>query len=115
VRGQDLDRIFSIQHERVVAQDNTAKLGERVWQIEKTPWRGTLAGCRVLSAEHLDGRVTIRYGPHVVGRYTSQGVPLPPAGERRGRKNGNFGGDLALPPARSPREVQYSNRTLHVL
>ncbi len=76
VRGQDLDRIFSIQHERVVAQDNTVKLGERLWQIERTPWRGTLAGCRVLIAEHLDSRVTISYGPHLVGRYTAQGLPL---------------------------------------
>src|SRR5712692_347858 len=89
VAGQDLDRIFSIQQERVVANDNTVKLGERIWQIEKTPWRGTLAGCRVLIAEHLDGRVTISYGPHVVGRYTAQGVPL--TGQQRiflGRRGG---------------------------
>jgi transposase len=76
VRGQDLEGIFSIRHERVVGGDNTVKLGERIWQIEKTPWRGTLAGCRVLIAEHLDGQVTISYGPHVVGRYTAQGAPL---------------------------------------
>jgi hypothetical protein len=76
-----LDRIFSAQHERVVAQDNTVKLGERVWQIERTPWRGTLAGCRVLISEHLDGQVTISYGPHVVGRYSAQGLPL--AGQPR--------------------------------
>ena len=44
VRGQDLDPIFSVQHERVVAQDNTVRLGDRTWQIEQTPWRGTLAG-----------------------------------------------------------------------
>jgi hypothetical protein len=44
VRGQDLDRIFSLQHERVVAKDNTVRLGDRTWQIERTPWRGSLAG-----------------------------------------------------------------------
>jgi hypothetical protein len=39
VRGSDLDRIFSVQTERVVAQDNTVRLAHRVWQIERTPWR----------------------------------------------------------------------------
>jgi len=68
VRGQDLDRIFSVQQERVVAKDNTTRWGDRVWQLERTRWRGTLAGCRVTICEHLDGRVTIVYGPHVVGR-----------------------------------------------
>jgi len=28
-----------------------------------------LAGCRVNIPEHLDGRVTISYGPHVVARF----------------------------------------------
>jgi hypothetical protein len=77
VRGQDLDRIFSLQHERAVAQDNTVRLGDRTWQIERTPWRGTLAGCRVTVCEHLDGQVSIVYGPHQVGRYTAQGEPAP--------------------------------------
>jgi len=76
VRGQDLERIFSVQTERRVDHDNTVAIGERVWQIERTRWRGTLAGCRVTICEHLDGQVSIVYGPHVVGRYTPQGVPL---------------------------------------
>jgi transposase len=76
VRGQDLDRIFSVQHERVVANDNTVRLRERVWQLERTRWRGTLAGCRVRICEHLDGRVSIVYGPHLVGRYRPEGPEL---------------------------------------
>jgi len=74
-RGPDLDRIFSVQQERVVANDNTVRLGERVWQIEQTPWRGTLAGYRVTICEHLDGHVSIVYGPHGVGRDTAEGQP----------------------------------------
>ncbi len=74
VRGQELDRIFSVQQERVVANDNTVRVGERVWQLERTRFRATLAGCRVTVCEHLDGRVTIVYGPHVVGRYTAEGA-----------------------------------------
>jgi transposase len=50
VREQDLDRIFSLQHERAVAKDNTVRLGDRTWQIERTPWRGTRAGCRPQTA-----------------------------------------------------------------
>jgi hypothetical protein len=76
VQGQDLDRFFSVQQERVVGNDNTVPWGERVWQIERTPWRGTLAGCRVTLCEHLDGRVTIVYGPHVVGRFGATGEAL---------------------------------------
>ena len=77
LRGQDLDRIFSVQHERRVAKDNTVRLGDRTWQIQRTPWRGTLADCRVTICEHLDGAVSIVYGPHRVGHYTAQGEPWP--------------------------------------
>jgi transposase len=76
VHGQDLDRIFSVQQERRVANDNTVRWGERLWQLERTRFRGTLAGCRVTICEHLDARVTIIYGPHVVGRYTAEGELL---------------------------------------
>jgi transposase len=86
VRGQDLELIFSVQTERTVDNDNTVAIGERVWQIERTPGRGTLAGCRVRICEHLAGQVSIVYGPHVVGRYTAQGVPLERAGEGRRRR-----------------------------
>jgi hypothetical protein len=86
VRGQDLDRVFSVQTERTVAKGNTVGVGERVWQIERTRWRGTLPGCRVTICEHLDGRVSIVYGPHVVGRYTAPGVLL-----RKGAESGRRG------------------------
>jgi hypothetical protein len=82
VRGQDLERIFSLQHERVVAKDSTVRLGDRSWQIGRTIWRGTLAGCRVTLCEHLEGEVSIVYGPHVVGRYMAQGEPLGVAWKR---------------------------------
>ena len=68
MRGHDLELIFSVQTERTVGNDNTVGIGKRVWQIGRTRWRGTLAGCRVTICEHLDGQVSIVYGPHVVGR-----------------------------------------------
>ncbi len=68
-RGKDLERIFAVQHERVVNRDNTVSVGGRVLQIDRVLWRGTLAGCRVLVCEHLDGRWSVYYGPHLVGRF----------------------------------------------
>ena len=56
--------------------DNTIELGERTLQIEAVGWRGSLACCRVLVHEHLDGALTVSYGPHIVGRYNAQGWPL---------------------------------------
>jgi transposase len=74
-RRKDLDVVFSVQHERVVNRDNTVVVGGKVFQIEPTRWRGTLAGCSVTLCEHLDETWSIRYGPHVVGRYNAQGWP----------------------------------------
>ena len=67
--GKDLERIFAVQHERVVNRDNTVSVGGRVLQIDRVLWRGTLAGCRVLVCEHRDGRWSVYYGPHLVGRF----------------------------------------------
>jgi transposase len=73
---QDLDRIFSVQHERTVNNDNTVRLANMVLQIEPTMWRSTLAGCRVLIQQRLDGTIVICYGPHELGRYTQHGRPI---------------------------------------
>ena len=82
--GQDLERVFALQHERVVSQDNTVQIAQRVLQLEKTPWRNTLAGCQVIVYEHLDGTLSVGYGPHWVGRFSAEGLPLPDA-KRRGK------------------------------
>lgn len=74
---RDLDWIFSVQQERVVNRDNTIVFGYRVLQLERTRWKDTLAGQTVLVHEHLDGRVSIRYGPHVIAEFAGDGLPLP--------------------------------------
>jgi len=81
--GQNLERIFALQHERVVNRDNTVEIAHRVLQIEKTPWRNTLAGCAVIVYEHLDGTLSVGYGPHLVGRFNAEGIPLPLTTRRR--------------------------------
>jgi transposase len=72
-RRTDLDWVFTIQTERVVAKDNTVAIAARLWQLDKTRFRHTLAGSTVTIHEHLDGSVSVRYGPHVVGRFNSDG------------------------------------------
>lgn len=77
LQRRDLDWIFSVQQERTVNRDNTVVLGHRVLQLEQTRWKDTLARQTVVIHEHLDGRVSIRYGPHVIAEYASDGLPLP--------------------------------------
>jgi transposase len=83
----DLNWIFSVQTERVVDKDNTVAIKDRSWQIDQTRFRNTLAGSTVTIHEHLDETVSIRYGPHVVGRYSSTGENLisPKPQKRRGK------------------------------
>jgi len=64
-----------------VNQDNTISVENRILQLEKTRRRNTLAGQTVIVHEHLDGHVSIRYGPHVIAQY-------PAANCRRKHRNG---------------------------
>jgi transposase len=110
-RRRDLDRVFSIQQTRTVGRDNTVTLGERWLQIEPTSWRGTLAGCRVTVHEHLDGTLTITYGPHVVGRYNAQGWPLLPETGRRSRRETAVEKTGAARPWKSLRDSHFPTAT----
>ena len=82
----DLNWVFTVQTERVVDRDNTVAIGDQTWQLEKSRFRHSLAKSTVTIHEHLDGTVSIRFGPHVVGRYTTEGVPL--QSERKARPEG---------------------------
>jgi transposase len=84
-RRKDLEVVFSVQQQRTVNRDNTVVVGGKVFQIEPTRWRGTLAGCSVLVCEHLDGTWSIRYGPHEVGRYRVPAGPWPCEEEGKGQ------------------------------
>ena len=84
----DLNWIFTVQTERMVAKDNTIAMADRSWQIEKSRFRSTLAGCTVTIYEHLDGTVSIRYGPHVVGRFDGTGRSLQQTTPKKRRGKG---------------------------
>ena len=75
-RNRDLERIFSLQFERSVNRDNTVSFQNLSLQIERVRWRATLAGCQVVVHQHLDGTLSLTYGPHCLGRYTAQGLAL---------------------------------------
>ena len=79
----DLNWVFTVQTERVVAKDNTVAIGEQHWQLQKSRFRSSLAGCTVTIHEHLNSDVSIRYGPHVVGRFPAAGQAAEP--ESRGK------------------------------
>jgi transposase len=74
-RRKDLDCVFSIRNERMVNNDNTVQVDNRVFQIGETRWRNTLARQTVTVYEHLDGRVSIRYGPHLVAEFKTDSLP----------------------------------------
>ena len=71
-----LDRIFAVQHERTVANDNTVSVGTRRLQLSTNPLRCHFVRCRVVVHEHLDGTLSVTHGPHVIGRFTGDGRPL---------------------------------------
>lgn len=75
--GTDLDKIWSHQQERVVANDNTVTYGKLSLQVPQQTFRFSLARCRVLVCRHLDTTISLHYGPHWLGRYDSQGQLLP--------------------------------------
>lgn len=75
IHRKDLDWIFSVQHERTVNNDNTVQCANRTFQLNKTRWRDTLTGQTVMVHEHLDGRVSIRYGPHAIAQYAPDELP----------------------------------------
>lgn len=98
LKRQDLDRVFSIHHERVVNKDNTVRWDNLLLQIQPTRLRSTMADLDVIVYQHLDGTLSIGYGPHTVGRYTVSGESLPSAPPRRPTREGHW---LPLRPKRS--------------
>ncbi len=69
----DLDLIFSIKTERTVNYDNTVSFENLSLQIEPSHLRVSFAKCRVMVHRHLNQTLSITFGPHLLGRYDSQG------------------------------------------
>jgi len=111
---QDLERIFSLHFERTVNRDNTVSFQNLRLQIEPVRWRGTLAGCAVTVHQHLDGTLSLSYGPHALGRYDQQGVTMGNAKLAAGRAVEKPRGGKVKKPTFPPRlEIPQSARDSH--
>jgi transposase len=111
----DLDWIFSVQCERAVARDNTITFRDQIWQLEKTRWRHSLAGCTVSVHEHLDGRTSVRYGPHLVATWTAAGKSADPP-QRRGKGGSMETGENQKQVSigfHTPLEISHKTRDSH--
>lgn len=95
----DLARIFAVQHERTVANDNTVQYARLTLQLAPSALRVSFAKCRVLVYEHLDGTLSVGYGPHALGRFTAEGTPLPARVVTPSNGHGRaHRGDTPMPP-----------------
>jgi hypothetical protein len=113
-RGKDLERIFSLQFERTVNRDNTVSFENMTLQIEPVRWRGTLAGCTVTVHQHLDGTLSLSYGPHAFGRYDERGVPIVNPKIATGKAVEKMRGGKVKKPTFPPRlEIPQSARDSH--
>jgi transposase len=61
---RDLPERLACRYTRVVARDNTVRLGSRLVQIPSGPHGRSYAGCRVGVRECLDGRLLVDYQGH---------------------------------------------------
>ena len=113
-RGKDLERIFSLQFERTVNRDNTVSFQNLRLQIEPVRWRGTLAGCTVIVHQHLDGTLSLSYGPHAFGRYDERGGPILNPKRAAGKAvEKTRGGKVQKPTFPARLEIPHSARDSH--
>ena len=89
--GTELDKIFSQHHDRIVENDNTVRYDNRRLQIPQQTFRFSMTRCHVLVCEHLDGTISLHYGPHRLGHYDYQGQLLPTSYPKTGQAAGHPG------------------------
>lgn len=70
----DLRLILSMQHDRVVAMDNTVAFEGLKLQLPRQPGRVHHARCPVMVHELLDGTLGVSYQGRLLARFTRQGV-----------------------------------------
>lgn len=73
----DLDRVFCLREDRTVDNDNTVRFQNKRLQIPKNNQRATFVGCVVKVELLLNGKISIWYGHHLLGRYNADGCLQP--------------------------------------
>jgi hypothetical protein len=76
VAHTDLDRIFTLRFERVVALDNTVRFYNRLLQIDKPHGLTTLARRAVQVRVSLDGRIHVYLGTRLVQTFEATEMNL---------------------------------------
>jgi hypothetical protein len=114
--GDQLDRILALQHDRVVGNDNCVEFGKRRLQLPQAAWRYRFAKCRVKVYEHLDGTLSIGYGPHTLGHYDASGcLLLTPPRRTNGMSRSHGTEPIPGTPGLRREQVTINNRTDHLL
>lgn len=101
-----LGEVFCFKYERIVANDNTIRLGERYIQIEAGPGKRSYAKTRVEVQEGMDGAVAVYYQGKCVAREPAPAaeVVLRPH-DRRGQKGGTDSSEIESTVAKVTVEV----------
>ena len=71
--GLDLEKVFSLHSTRQVRADNTLSYKTLTLQIPPSPFRHSFAKTTVTVHEHLDGTLSVTYGPHTLAWYSADG------------------------------------------
>jgi hypothetical protein len=72
--GIDIDLLLSVQHERVVRNDNTVMFERLELQLPSTPERYHFARCHVVVHEFLDDTIGVSFQGRLVGRFNRDGA-----------------------------------------
>jgi transposase len=95
-------QLCCLRYVRVVARDDTVRLGEHRLQLLPPRGHGTYARCRVEVREHLDGSLSVWHHGH---RLATQGAPLE-APQLRTRSGGGTRRGTAHPACGEPPVAQ---------
>lgn len=98
----DLDRVLSFRYQRVVARDNTVRLGGRIIQIPPGPGRRSYFAARVWVHELLDGSLGVWYQGRWLARTSARGANV----TLRARKRALPKPERPPAPPRLPLEAQ---------
>ena len=71
-----LREVLCVQHERIVARDNTIAHEGRRLQLPASRLRPHYVKARVVLRQYPDGTLAVFHGPRPIARYTSQGDPI---------------------------------------
>jgi transposase len=120
-----LKDILCIQHQRVVAKDNTVRYKALTLQLPKSPLRHHYVKAKVRVHEYPDGAIAVFHGPRKLADYTQKGELMGPKKKKQTVRENRCGAHRTVdmmdnPALRSglptyPQEKQQQQRSIDVL